>query len=139
MNRDPDGYLNGGVPALILGGLIFSLICFGIVRYAAAQSSPHGVSDLVTSQALSNVSGNCLAANADRKTLSLDNIAGTINIGYCETNAAVPGTPCTAAIGSGGTTTLTAGSLHYFVPAPVNQFCFIAASGTPTFTIREGR
>jgi hypothetical protein len=25
------------------------------------------------------------------------------------------------------------------VPAPVNQFCFIAASATPSLTIREGQ
>jgi hypothetical protein len=106
---------------------------------AQAQTSPHGVSDLVTTATLSVTSGNCLGANADRKTLTLDNTGGSIVIGYCETAASTPNTPCTAAIGTAGTTSLAAGSLHYWPVAPVNQFCFIAASATPGLTIREGR
>jgi hypothetical protein len=104
-----------------------------------AQTWPNGVSDLPSTPTLSVTSGNCLAANAARKTLTLDNTGGTIAIGYCQTSPATPNTPCTAAIGTAGTTTLAAGRLHYWQAAPINQFCFIAASGTPGLTIREGR
>lgn len=100
-----------------------------------------GVSDTVTTTALSITSGGCLAVNGDRRALTLDNTGGTINIGYCETNPSTPNTPCTAAIGTAGTTTLSSGSLHYWPTgsAPQNQICFIAASGTPSITIREGK
>ncbi len=137
--KNYDGRFRGGLPLILFSGLVIGALSVGIVRCAMAQTWPQGVSDLVTTATLSVTSGNCLAANAARKTLTLDNIAGTINVGYCETSAAVPGTPCTAAIGTAGTTTLLAGALHYFVPAPINQFCFIAASATPSITIREGR
>src|SRR5689334_15850360 len=106
---------------------------------AQAQTAPQGVSDKITTTALSVTSGNCLAANAARKTLVLDNTGGTINIGYCETSPLTPNTPCTAAIGTAPTTTLAGGSLHYWTVAPQNQFCFIAASGTPSVTIKEGQ
>jgi hypothetical protein len=106
---------------------------------AEAQTRSQGVSDKITATALSTASGGCLSANPARKTLALDNTGGTINIGYCETSPATPATPCTAAIGTAPTTTLAAGSLHYWPAAPINQFCFIAASGTPSVTIREGQ
>jgi hypothetical protein len=106
---------------------------------AWAQGGKPSVSDKITATALSVTSGNCLAANSDRKTLTLDNTGGSINIGYCETSPTTPNTPCTAAIGTAPTTTLAAGSLHYWPVAPVNQFCFIAASGTPSVAIKEGQ
>lgn len=106
--------------------------------HAWAQTRGQGVSDKITAQALSTTSGGCLAVNPARKTLTLDNTGGTIAIGYCETSPSTPATPCTAVIGTAPTSTLAAGSLHYWPAAPVNQFCFIAASGTPSVTIREG-
>lgn len=119
--------------ALAAGGVLM------LAHVAQAQTAPHGISDLVSTPTLSVTSGNCLAVNADRKTLTLDNTGGAIIIGYCETAASTPNTPCTAEIGTAGTTSLAAGSLHYWPIAPVNQFCFIAASSTPGLTIREGR
>ena len=103
------------------------------------QAKNQGVSDKITATALSTASGNCLAVNAARKTLTLDNTGGSIAIGYCETSPSTPGTPCTAVIGTAPTTTLAAGSLHYWPDAPINQFCFIAASSTPSVTIKEGQ
>jgi hypothetical protein len=132
-----NGMLRGSLPLVVLVAL--AVLAIAVWSTARAQTWPHGVSDKVTTATLSVTSGNCLGVNTQRKTLALDNIAGTINIGYCETSAATPNTPCTAAIGTAGTTTLLAGALHYFVPAPVNQFCFIAASATPSLTIREGQ
>lgn len=107
---------------------------------AFAADTP-GVSDTVRTPTLSNASGNCLAANGYRRSLTFDNTGGTINIGYCETDPSMPNSACTAAIGTAGTTTLVAGALHYWRAgsAPQNQFCFIAASGTPGLTIREGQ
>lgn len=107
---------------------------------ALAADTP-GVSDTVTTPTLSNASGNCLAANGYRRSLTFDNTGGTINIGYCETSPSTPNSACTAAIGTAGTTSLVAGALHYWRAgsAPQNQFCFIAASGTPGLTIREGQ
>lgn len=92
------------------------------------------VSDRVTAATITVTSGNCLAQNNERKSLSLDATAAAANIGYCE------GNNCTAAIGVTGTTTITAGTLHYWPAgsAPINGFCFIAATGTPPLTIREG-
>jgi hypothetical protein len=103
------------------------------------QAKNAGVSDKITASTLSVTSGNCLAVNAARKTLTLDNTGGSINIGYCETSPSTPNTPCTAVIGTAPTTTLAAGTLHYWPDAPINQFCFIAASATPGITIKEGQ
>ncbi len=103
------------------------------------QAKNQGVSDKITATALSVTSGGCLAVNPARKTLTLDNTGGSIAIGYCETSPSTPGTPCTAVIGTAPTTTLAAGSLHYWPDAPINQFCFIAASATPSVTIKEGQ
>ena len=117
---------------LMVGLLLASMPAWG-------QTKAQGVSDKITATALSVTSGNCLAVNAARKTLTLDNTGGSINIGYCETSPSTPATPCTAAIGTAPTTTLAAGSLHYWPTAPINQFCFVAASGTPSVTIKEGQ
>ncbi len=122
----------------LIGGLAIALMVFN-ASFSWAQVASQGVSDKPASTALSNVSGNCLAANPARKTLTLDNTGGTINEGYCETDPATPATPCTAVIGTPPTTTLVAGALHYWPVAPLNQFCFIAASGTPSITIKEGQ
>lgn len=112
-----------------------------LLALPALAVEPSGVSDTVTTPTLSVTSGNCLAVNGYRRSLTLDNSGGSINIGYCQTNPATPSSACTAAIGTAGTTTLAAGALHYWRAgaAPQNQFCFIAASGTPGFTIREGQ
>ncbi len=119
--------------------LIIATAVFASMSPVDAQVVPLGVSDLVSTRTLSTASGNCLGSNPDRKTLTLDNSLGSINVGYCETPAATPGTPCVAAIGTAGTTTLVATAIHYWPIAPQNQFCFIAASATPSITIREGR
>src|SRR5580765_7459236 len=92
--------------------VVLTMMAFAAPAYA--QVAGQGVSDKITATALSTVSGGCLAANSARKTLTLDNTGGSINIGYCETDPTVPGTPCTAAIGKPPTTTLAAGSLHYW-------------------------
>lgn len=93
-----------------------------------------GVDDRVTTATITNSSGNCLAQNNLRSSLSLDATGASVNLGYCE------GASCTAAIGTAGTTTLAAGVLHYWPPgaAPSAAFCFIAASGSQPLTIREG-
>ncbi len=111
----------------------------GLLASPAIAQPKTGVSDLPSTATLSVTSGNCLAVNSARKTLTLDNTGGSIAIGYCETSPATPATPCTAAIGTAGTTTLAAGALHYWPVAPINQFCFIAASATPGLTIRQGQ
>ena len=118
--------------SVVLAALVFAAPAY-------AQVAGQGVSDKITATALSVTSGGCLAANPSRKTLTLDNTGGSINIGYCETDPTAPATPCTAAIGTPPTTTLAAGSLHYWPSAPVNQICFIAASATPSITIKEGQ
>lgn len=122
-----------GRALLVVAGLLASALP------AAAQTFSHGVSDKITTPTFSVTSGNCLAANAERKTLTLDNSGGSINVGYCETSPAAPATPCTAVIGTPPTTTLSAGAVHYWTVAPINQFCFIAASGTPSIAIKEGQ
>lgn len=107
---------------------------------ALAQQMPAGVSEKSTAVALTNVSScpTAAAANPYRKSLSLDNSGGTINVGYCEIQAGQ--TTCTAAIGTPPTTTLAAGSIHpWIIGAPINGFCFIAASGTPSITFKEGQ
>ncbi len=126
-------FLRRTFPIIAMALMVFN------ASFSWAQVVPQGVSDKPTSTALSNVSGNCLAVNQARKTLTLDNTGGSINLGYCETDPATPATPCTAAIGTPPTTTLAAGVLHYWPEAPLNQFCFIAASGTPSITIKEGQ
>lgn len=124
-------------PGLVIAFAVLILaLWFGAAR---AQTWPQGVSDTTTTKTLSNVSGNCVNANPARKTFTIDNLMNTITIGFCETSAAAPGTPCTAAIGTAGTTTMVGGTLLSWVPAPLNQFCFIAASSTPSITIREGQ
>lgn len=104
---------------------------------ALAQQS--GVSITTTATALSVSSGNCLAVNGYRRSLTLDNTANAINIGYCVVPPA--SASCTAAIGTPPTTTIVAGTLQFWPvgSAPQNAICFIAASGTPSLTIREGQ
>lgn len=87
-----------------------------------------------TAVTVTTVSGNCLAQKNNRSWLTLDASGASANIGYCF------GASCTAAIGTAGTTTLAASSLHYFVPdgTPKDAICFIAASGSQPLTIREG-
>jgi hypothetical protein len=137
--RNADGYFRGGLPLMFLCGLIVVSLSVGLVRCAMAQTRSEGVSDKITATALSITSGNCLPASGSRKTLTLDNTSGTINIGYCETDPMTPATPCVAVIGTPPTTSLAPGSLHYWPSGPQNQICFIAASGTPSVTIKEGQ
>ncbi len=97
------------------------------------EASEPGVANTVTAATITNTSGNCLAVNNKRSSLTLDATAAAVNIGYCEG-------VCTAAIGTTGTTTLAAGSLHYWPAgsAPRAAMCFIAASGSQPMTIRQG-
>jgi hypothetical protein len=80
-------------------------------------------------------SASCLAVNNSRTWLTLDATGATANIGYCL------GAGCTAAIGVDGTTTIPAGTLHYFTAgsAPKDAMSCISASGSQPLTIREGR
>jgi hypothetical protein len=96
---------------------------------AAAQ-----VNNRVVAATVTTASGNCLAANPSRASLTLDATGAAANIGYCE------GAGCTAAIGAAGTTTLFAGSLDFWEAgsAPRSALCFVAASGSQPLTIREG-
>lgn len=97
-------------------------------------SAAAGVRSQVTAATITTSSGNCLAVNNARKALTFDASAATANIGYCEGGA------CTAAIGTTGTTVITAGGTHYWPSdsAPTSAFCFISASGSQPLTIREG-
>ena len=93
-----------------------------------------GMRYATTNTTVTTTSGNCLAQNNFRSSLTLDASGSTINIGYCLGNA------CTAAINTVGTTTLFAGAIDFWAAgsAPTAEFCFISASGTPPLTIREG-
>lgn len=93
-----------------------------------------GMRYATTETTVTTTSGNCLAQNNFRSSLTLDASGSTINIGYCLGNA------CTAAINTVGTTTLFAGAIDFWAAgsAPTAEFCFISASGTPPLTIREG-
>lgn len=80
-------------------------------------------------------SASCLAVNNARTWLTLDATGATANIGYCM------GAGCTASLGADGTTTIPAGTLHYFTPGavPKDAMSCISASGSQPLTIREGR
>ena len=103
-------------------------VCIALAAYAGA-----GVNNKVTAATITGTSGNCLAQNNFRVSLTLDASAATANLGYCEG-------ACTAVIGATGTTTLLAGATHYWPAesAPNSAFCFISASGSQPLTIREG-
>lgn len=105
-----------------------------LLALAAPALAAAGVNDAVTSATITTTSGNCLAQNNYRLSLTIDATGASANIGYCE------GAGCTAAIGTAGTTTLAAGTLHYWQAgsAPSAAFCFVAASGSQPVTIREG-
>jgi hypothetical protein len=72
--------------------------------------------------------------NQLRKSLTLDNSGGSIVIGYRFGTGA-------AAIGTPPTESLAAGAVHYWPAgsAPSAAIVFIAASGTPAVTVREGQ
>ena len=108
------------------------LLLLSIVATQSFAAEP-GVANTVTAATITGTSGNCMAVNNKRSSLTLDATASAVNIGYCEGE-------CTAAIGTTGTTTLTAGSLHYWPAgsAPRSAMCFIAASGSQPLTIRQG-
>ena len=93
-----------------------------------------GMRTVQTNTTVTTTSGNCLAVNNQRMTLTLDATGSTVNIGYCF------GAACTAAINTVGTTTLFPGTLDFWPmeSAPSDAICFIAASGTAPLTIREG-
>lgn len=118
--------------------LVVALLLFALP--AKAQSMPQGLSYKDTAVALTTASScpTVSAENGSRKGLTLDNTGGSVNVGYC---IAAPGaSSCTAAIGTAPTTTLAAGVLHSWpFGAPQNRFCFIAASGTPSFKWSEGQ
>lgn len=111
--------------AALLGAL--GVVCVALAAHAALRSQ-------VTTATVTTSSGNCLAGNNFRLSLTLDATGATANLGYCE------GPACTAAIGTVGTTTLAAGTMHYWPAdsAPSSAFCFIAAAGSQPLTIREG-
>lgn len=98
-------------------------------------TAPPGVTDSVSTATLTNVSGNCLGVSTTRRMLTLDATNATANIGYCE------GVACTAAIGTAGTTVIPYGTWAFWPAgsAPKNAMCFVAASGSQAFTIREGQ
>jgi len=108
---------------------------------ANAQQTSTGLSYKSPAVALSTTSScpTATAANGYLKALALDNTGGTIDVGYCFIEAGQ--SSCTAAIGTAPTTTLTAGTLQWFQggSAPQNGICFVAASGTPSITVREGQ
>lgn len=99
-----------------------------------APQAEAGMRYATTNTTVTTTSGNCLAQNNFRSSLTLDASGSTINIGYCLGNA------CTAAINTVGTTTLFAGAIDFWQAgsAPSAEICFISASGTPPLTIREG-
>lgn len=111
----------------LLGAM--GVVCVSMTAHAAA-----GVNNKITAATITTASGNCLAQNNFRSSLTLDATGASANIGYCE------GASCTAAIGTAGTTTIAAGSSHYWPSesAPTSAFCFISASGSQPLTIREG-
>ena len=108
---------------------------------ANAQQTSTGLSYKSAAVALSTTSScpTATAANGYLKALVLDNSGGTIDAGYCFVEAGQ--SSCTAAIGTPPTTTLTAGTFQWFQggSAPQNGICFVAASGTPSITVREGQ
>jgi len=108
---------------------------------ALAQQTPTGLSYKSTAIALSS-SASCptaTAANPFIKALFLDNTGGAIDVGYCFIEAGQ--SSCTPVIGTPPTTTLPAGTYQWWTggTAPQNGICFIAASGTPSITVREGQ
>ena len=115
------------------------LLC--LATPALAQQTPTGLSYKSTAIALSS-SASCptaTAANPYLKALVLDNTGGSVDAGYCFIEAGQ--SSCTPVIGTPPTTTLAAGTLQWFQGgnAPQNGICFIAASGTPSITVREGQ
>ncbi len=110
------------------------LLCAATPAFAIEQG---GVSDVITTLALNSSTPTCLGANGYRRSLTIDNTANSTNIGWCETGGGAA--QCTPAIGSAGTSTLQQAWAYWPAgSAPQNQFCFIAATGTPSITIREG-
>jgi hypothetical protein len=111
---------------------------FAVAMFAAGVAQAQIINDVTTTVALNNSSGTCFPSNGARKTLIIDNTGNSVNVGYCETPI-TSATPCTPAIGTAGTTTLGQTWAYWIANSvPQNQFCFIAASGTPSITIREG-
>jgi len=115
------------------------LLC--LATPALAQQTPTGLSYKSTAIALSS-SASCptaTAANPYLKALVLDNTGGSVDAGYCFIEAGQ--SSCTPVIGTPPTTTLAAGTLQWFQggSAPQNGICFVAASGTPSITVREGQ
>lgn len=115
-----------------MGRFLRSMVAVTIM--AAAVPALAGMRTEVTNTTVTTSSGNCLAAKNNRMSLTLDATGASANIGYCH------GAACTAAIGTVGTTTIPAGTLHYWGPpgAPTDGFCFISASGSQPLTIKEG-
>jgi hypothetical protein len=68
--------------------LALACIALGVCLAASAHA---GVRNQVTAVTVTTTSGNCLANNNSRMSLTLDASAATANIGYCEGGA------CTAA------------------------------------------
>jgi hypothetical protein len=114
---------------------LLAAFCLFLAMPAPGFAQQGNVADGVTAATITTTSGNCLAQNNDRRSLTLDATGATTNIGYCE------GASCTAVVGVTGTTTLAAGSLHYWPAgsAPKNAFCFISVTSSQPMTIREGK
>lgn len=114
------------------------LLLGSVPAYAVDASNGLVYTDTAIGLTTSSSCPSAAAYDATRKGLTLDNTGGSINVGYCLIQ---PGqTSCTAAIGTAPTTTLAAGSLHSWTgAAPLNGFCFIAASGTPSIRFSTGK
>lgn len=84
---------------------------------------------------IGTASVNCVPADSSRKTLSIENPTGnTVNVGYCY------GAPCTAAIGTAGTSVLAAGTLDFWPAgsAPGGAMNCIAGGSSTPVNVRVG-
>ena len=126
-HRARSGVLSRRAALAVVAALAFS----GVVPAIAS-----GINDKVTAITVAATSGNCLPQSASRVSLTIDATAASAAIGYCET----AGSQCTATIGAAGTTTLAAGTLHYWPAgsAPNASFCFVTGTPPQPLTIREG-
>jgi hypothetical protein len=107
---------------------------------AHAQQSPTGLSYTDTAVALSTASS-CPTAAARApyaKAMELDNTTGAIDVYYCliqpgQTTCTASAAPPSSKVAAGSNQWFQAGS------APQNGMCLVAASGTPSITIRVGQ
>lgn len=113
--------------------LVFTfVVCSGSAQAQYATT----ITDLSTT--LSTSPQNCVPPGSSFKSVSIQNLDSTNNIGFCYRTSSVPSIPCTPSIGAKGTYTIAPGALFYWSQWTPKNGLDCIASGSVQASINTG-